>query len=150
MKVNIRFLKIARLLEFLILESQAIPFNCSWREERILKIGMFNIEKRNTFFVSFLFLKLYLLNRVIIKVQWRVWCFLYFTRKITPYACLFRSGLKVIFHWLAQVFILLNSLFKFVVHKFILSTTEKSRKLSAKSLTFFVRPSERFVFIDKK
>ena len=37
----------------------------------------------------------------------------------------------------------LMSLFKLVVDKFILSTTEKSEKSSAKSLTFVMRPSER-------
>ena len=57
--------------------------------------------------------------------------------------CLLGSGLKVIFRWLAQTFILLKSLFKLVVDKFILSTTEKSKISSAKSLAFVVRFSER-------
>ena len=52
--------------------------------------------------------------------------------------CLLGSGLNVIFRWLAQTFILLKSLFKLVVDKFILSTTEKSKIPSAKSLTFVV------------
>ena len=85
-----------------------------------------------------MFLKLYLLNRVIIKIQRRVlW------EKITSCAWLLGSGLKFIFHWLAQEFILHKSLFKLVADIFILSTTEKSEILFAKSLTFVVRPFER-------
>ena len=72
------------------------------------------------------FLKLHLLNRVIIKVQWRVWYLFVLGEKITSFACLLGSELKVIYHWFAQAFILLKSLFKLVADKFILSTTEKS------------------------
>ena len=72
------------------------------------------------------FLKLHLLNRVIVKVQWRVWYLFVLGEKITYFACLLGSELKVIYHWFAQAFILLKSLFKLVADKFILSTTEKS------------------------
>ena len=72
------------------------------------------------------FLKLHLLNRVIVKVQWRVWYLFVLGEKITSFACLLGSELKVIYHWFAQAFILLKSLFKLVADKFILSTTEKS------------------------
>ena len=63
--------------------------------------------------------------------------------KLTSCTCLLGSGLKVTFHWLAQAFILPKSLFKLVADKFILSTTEKSGTLSAKSLKFVVRPTEK-------
>ena len=72
------------------------------------------------------FLKLYLLNRVIIKVPWRVRYLFVLGEKITYFVCLLGSELKVIYHWFAQAFILLKSLFKLVADKFILSTTEKS------------------------
>ena len=96
-----------------------------------------------------MFLKLYLLNRVIIKVQWRLWCLLYFTRK-NNLLRLF-VGIRVESHirlGKSQTFILLQSLFKLVADKFILSTTEKSETLSAKTLTFVVRPSKGlFIYI---
>ena len=57
--------------------------------------------------------------------------------------CFLWSGLKLIFHRFAQVFILLKSLFKLVTDKFILSTTEKRETSSAKSLAFVMRPSEK-------
>ena len=63
--------------------------------------------------------------------------------KITSYACLLGSGLKVIFHLLAQAFILLKSLFRLDADKFIFSTAGKSETWSAKSLKFVVWPSER-------
>ena len=43
------------------------------------------------------FLKLYLLNSVIIKVQWRVWCLFCFTRK-NNFLCLF-VGIRVESHF---------------------------------------------------
>ena len=95
-----------------------------------------------------MFLKLYLLNRVGIKVQWSIWCFLYFTRKHNLLRLFVGSGSKDIFRLLTKAFILLKSLFKLVADKFILSTTEKSEASSAKSLLFVVRPSERlFIYI---
>ena len=69
--------------------------------------------------------------------------FLFYEKKITSCAFLLVSGLKIIFHWFAQAFILLKSLFKLVADKFILSTTEKSGISPANSLAFVVRPSER-------
>ena len=62
---------------------------------------------------------------------------------INSCACLSGSGLKVIFHRFAPAFILLKSLFKLVVDRFVLSITEKkSEILSKKSLAFVVRLSE--------
>ena len=55
---------------------------------------------------------------------------LYYEKKITSCSCLLESELKVIFHRLAQGFILL---FKLVADKSVLSTTETS---SVKSLAF--------------
>ena len=55
-----------------------------------------------------------------------------------------KSELKVIFHGLAQASVLLKSLFKLVADKLILLTTEKSETFSAKTLTFVVKPSERW------
>ena len=63
---------------------------------------------------------------------------------INSCACLLGSGLKVIFHRFAPAFILLKSLFKLVVDRFVLSITEKKKSeiLSKKSLAFVVRLSE--------
>ena len=68
---------------------------------------------------------------------------LFYKKKITSYACLLGSGLQIIFHWFAQAFILLKSLFKLVADKFILSATEKSETSSTKSLAFVMKNSER-------
>ena len=68
--------------------------------------------------------------------------FLFYEKKITSCAFLLVSGLKIIFHWFAQAFILLKSLFKLVADKFLLSTTEKGETLPAKSLAFVVRLSK--------
>ena len=45
--------------------------------------------------------------------------------KITSCASLLGSGVKVVFHWFFQAFILLMSLFKLIADKFVLSIAEK-------------------------
>ena len=52
-------------------------------------------------------------------------------------------GLKVVFHWFGQIFILLKPLLKLIADKFILTTTEKSERLWARSLVFVKRLSKR-------
>ena len=76
-----------------------------------------------------MFLKLYLFNRVIVKVQWWVCCLIYFTRKIASCACLWGSGLKISFHWFAEAFTLFKSLLNLVTDKFISSATETTWRL---------------------
>ena len=53
------------------------------------------------------------------------------------------SGLKLIFHWNAQLLIFLKSLFKWAAEVLISRTTEKREVLSAKGLAFVDRSSER-------
>ena len=53
----------------------------------------------------------------------------------TTFACLI-SGLKLIFHWKAQLLICSKSSFKLIPARFISCTTEKSEMSSAESLGF--------------
>ena len=95
-----------------------------------------------------MFLKLYLLNRVIIKVQWRVWCLLYLARKNNFLRLFVAVRVESHFPLTCRSIFLLKSLFKLVADTFLLSTTGKSEISSAKSRTFVVRPSERsFIYI---
>ena len=66
-----------------------------------------------------------------------------FLEKITSCACLLRSGLKLIFHWNAHLFIFFISSFKFFADKVISWTTEKKEVSSANSLGFEIKLSER-------
>ena len=78
-----------------------------------------------------------------LKQTWLWFIFWSFFENRSSWACLLRSGLKFIFHWIGQFLILFRSLFKLFVDVFILWTIEKSEVLSAKSLTFVVKSSER-------
>ena len=69
----------------------------------------------------------------------------YFTRKITSCACLLGLGLKVIFQWFAQAFILLKSLFKLVADKFI---TEKKWNTVCKEPDICCEAVCKVVYID--
>ena len=60
------------------------------------------------------------------------------------------SGLKLIFHWKAQLLILFKSSFKFYADKFLSNITEKRDVLSANSLGFETKSSEKsFIYIKK-
>ena len=65
-----------------------------------------------------------------------------FLENITSWACVLRSGLKFIFHWIVQFLILFRSLFKLIADVFTLWTIEKSEVSTAKSLTFIVKSSD--------
>ena len=68
--------------------------------------------------------------------------------KITSCACLLESGLKLIFHWQAQLFILLKSSFKFFADKFLSNIIEKRNVSPANSLEFETRFSDKsFIYI---
>ena len=87
---------------------------------------------------------MHLLNRVISKVQRRLWCLFYFTRKNNLLRLFI--GIRVESNFpltCPRIFFLLKSLFRLVADKLLLSATEKSETSSEKSLTFVVRPSER-------
>ena len=76
------------------------------------------------------------LAKLLSKFSWECNVFFILWQKITSCTSLLGSGLKVIFHWFARKFILLNLPFKLFAAKLILSTTEKSEKSFAKSLAF--------------
>ena len=83
--------------------------------------------------------------------QWKLNCFLNFARKNTSWACLLAPGLKLIFHWKVQLFILLKSSFKFFAVKSLLCITEKSDVPSASSLGFEIKLSDKlFIYINKR
>ena len=71
-------------------------------------------------------LKLFLFK---LKFSGRCDVFLFYEKKKTSSHFLLGSGLKVIFHWFAQTFVLRKSLFKLVADTLILSTTEKKIRL---------------------
>ena len=60
--------------------------------------------------------------------------FLVFLLNITSCACLVKSGLKIIFHWKAQLLITVRSLRKVAALDWMSLTTEKRDVSSAKSL----------------
>ena len=68
------------------------------------------------------------------RVGWRN--FLIFLQNITSCACLLKSGLKIVFHWKAQLDIAFRSWLKVAALVWILFTTEKRDVSSAKSLQF--------------
>ena len=72
---------------------------------------------------------------------WQVFWIL--REKITSWACLLGSGLKLIFHWNAQLLILLKSLFKWLAEILTFCTMEKRDVSSTKSLSVVDRSSDR-------
>ena len=63
--------------------------------------------------------------------------------KITSWACLEISGLKLIFHWKAHFVILVKSLFKSFVAFLILCTVANNEVSSANSFGLHWRPSDK-------
>ena len=57
--------------------------------------------------------------------------------KITSFACLLGSGLKLIFHWKTHLLIFFRSSFNSVTEAFTSETTENKDKLPAKCFTFW-------------
>ena len=107
-----------------LLNLLAIYFKCSPK----FNLSSKNIPKcfRYGLWITFL-----LLN---IKSGWLV--FLILQEKITSWACLEGSELKLVFHWYAQLLIFDRSLFKILPDKVISRTTKKREVSSAKSLEF--------------
>ena len=62
-------------------------------------------------------------------------------KKETSSVCLLGSGLKLIFNWKAQLFILLKSSFKFFADKSLSNITEKRDVPLANSLEFEIKKS---------
>ena len=83
------------------------------------------------------------MNTVLLKFNDGWFGLLSFLEKITSCACLLGSGLKLIFHWNAHLFIFFRSSFKFFADKVISWTTEKKEASSANSLGFETKLSER-------
>ena len=69
--------------------------------------------------------------------------FLVFLLNITSCACLVKSGLKIIFHWKAQLLITDRSLRKVAALDWMSLTTEKRDVLSAKRFQFEDTPSDK-------
>ena len=66
-------------------------------------------------------------------------------KKITSWACLEGSGLKLSFHWYAQLFIFSRSLFKAITDKSVSWTTENREVSSAKSLGFYDKSFDKLL-----
>ena len=67
--------------------------------------------------------------------------FFNFLLNMISWACLLRSGLKVIFHWKAQSLIFFRSLFNSIVDVLMSCTTENREVSSANSLALDNKPS---------
>ena len=78
-----------------------------------------------------------------------IW-FIKFPEKKKSCTCLLGSGLKLIFHWNAHLFIFSRSSFKFFADKVISWTTENREVSSASSLGFEIKLSERSLINIKK
>ena len=113
----------------------SILFKCSWRSNLVSN----NIPKcfRVTDWVTMLLLKL----NVGWVDFWSLW------EKITSWAGLLGSGLKPIFHWEAQLFILLKSWFNLFAGECLSFITEKSVVSSANSLGFEIKLSGKSIYI---
>ena len=115
-------------------------------------ITYYQLEDINVFVLLFEKLLYY---KYQISGGWRK--FFDFLVKITSWACLFRSGLKLIFHWKAQSFIVyykltigcklhnnyIMPLFKSLAELWMSWSKENGEVSSAKSLTFEDKPSSK-------
>ena len=73
-----------------------------------------------------------------------------YQEKITSWACLLRSRLKLVFHWIAQLFLLSKSWFNLFADKCLSFITDKSDVSSSNSLGFQTKLSGRsFTYIKK-
>ena len=69
--------------------------------------------------------------------------FLILLLNITDWACLLKSGSKIIFHWKARLVIAFRSWLNVVALDWMLFTTEKREVSSAKSLKFEERSFDK-------
>ena len=73
---------------------------------------------------------------------------LHLQMKMTPWACLLESGLKLIFHWKAQSLTFFKSSFNSLAEVFTSWTSENNNVSSAKSFTLLVKLSDKsFILI---
>ena len=86
-----------------------------------------------------MYLKVNLVN-IIIAEKGGCVTFFNFLLNMTSWACLLRSGLKVIFHWKAQSLIFFRLLFNSIADAFISCTTENREVSLANSLAFDDKP----------
>ena len=70
--------------------------------------------------------------------------------KITSWDCLLGCGLRLVFHWKAQLFILFKSSFKLFADKSLSNITEKRDVTSGKSLGFKTKFSDKLLKYIKK
>ena len=115
-----------------------ILLRCSWKSSLISK----NIPKcfRVSDWVIMVLLK--------INEGWDYFSIL--REKRSSWACMLGSGLKLMFHWKAQLFILFKSSFKFFSDKSLSNITEKGNVSSANSLGFETKFSDKsFIYIKK-
>ena len=68
----------------------------------------------------------------------------------TPWVWLLELGLKLIFHWKAQLFVLFKSSFKFFTDKYLSNITEKRDVSSTNTLGFKTRLSNKSLIYIKK
>ena len=115
-----------------------ILFRCSWKSSLVSK----NITK--CFWVSDW------ITMLLLKIN-EGWDDFWILRdKRTSSACFFGSGIKLIFHWNAQLFILPKSSFKFFADKSLSNITEKRDVSSANSLGYETKFSDKSFYILKK
>ena len=83
------------------------------------------------------------LTVLLLKVRGGWFNFLVFLLKITSWACLLGSGLKLIFHWYAQLLIFTKSSFNSFLVLLLSRITENNDVSSANNLAFDERPFGR-------
>ena len=146
------------LINLYIVSSEAlVTIFCNFLKNPIVLLILLSLNLRCS-------LKSSLVSKIIPRCLWFVDCMatvllkfndgwfglLSFLEKITSCACLLGSGLKLIFHRNADLFIFFRSPFKFFADKVISWTTENREVSSANSLGFEIKFSERSLINIKK
>ena len=116
----------------------SLSLRCSWKSSLVSKI-----IPRCLWFVDWM-------TTVLLKFNDGWFGLLSFLEKISSCGYLLGSGLKLIFHWNAHLFIFFRSSFKFFADKVISWTTENREVSSANSLGFEIKLSERSLTNIKK
>ena len=80
---------------------------------------------------------------ILLKINTGWFGFLILREKMTSWACLEGSGLKLIFHWKPQLHILMKSFFNSFAYVFLLWTTEKGEVPSAKGQGLDDKPVDK-------
>ena len=87
---------------------------------------------------------------LLLKSKGECVAFFNFWLTIISWACLLRSGLKVVFHWKAKSLIFFRSPFNSIADVFISCTTENREVSSEDSLVFDDKPSSKSLIQFKK